>query len=232
MQVVGGGIERALAWFCLLVFLAAASACTRQTADARAIEVSTPSTSSTSETVVSTTGDGDAGFSWAAQVPDWPPGYVDPGNGPYPVEGVEHVKYRIACLEYLGFAVTPTVDRLSYMFDYRGLTPEDAVAVDQECYQRAIDIGLVREYRDIPTDLSLKYETEMQTQRCLEEHGFRVVDPPTLDSYIDSGGTNWSAFDAYGGRLDVFSTEGMTLDEREWLDAEIACPPGEEIPGG
>jgi len=168
----------------------------------------------------------DDSYGWAEKVPDWPPGYVDPGGGPYAVDGLEHAKYRIACLEYMGFDVTPTVDGLGFVFNASGLSRDAAFALDHECYQRAIDIGLIRDYADTPEGLTQKYEAEMQTQRCLEEHGFRTVDPPTLDAYIDSGGTNWSAFDAYGGRIDAFSTGGLTADQREWVEAESICPPG------
>ncbi len=168
---------------------------------------------------------GEEDYGWAEQVPDWPPGYVDPGDGPYPLEGIEHAKYRIACLEYQGMAVTPSVDGTSLMFQAGGLTMGQAFALDHECYQRAIDIGLVLDYGSTPEGLALKYEAEMQTQRCLLKNGFETVDPPSLDSYIDSGGTNWTAFDAYGGKVDVFRTSGTYSEQ---VQAQIACPPGED----
>lgn len=73
-------------------------------------------------------------------------------------------------------------------------------------------------------DLELWYRAFLWTRGCMIDEGYPVSDPPTLDSYIDSGGSNWhpynAVFNASGGDI----RPGVPFSDESFRELESMCP--------
>lgn len=80
----------------------------------------------------------------------------------------------------------------------------------ESCNEQAIGAGVV-EPLDMSDPQTLKrvYRDLVDLNECLADHGIQVPKPPTLESYVDSGGS-WNPF--------------SSLNRGNWKAGDEACP--------
>ncbi|QWT23144.1 hypothetical protein KPL76_10345 [Subtercola sp. PAMC28395] len=73
---------------------------------------------------------------------------------------------------------------------------------------------------------NLLYEAELAERTCLQNHGYTVGEPPTLQTFLDEYDTHpWSA--VAGSDL---ATLSQNMPESEWAAINRQCP--QPVPGG
>lgn len=117
----------------------------------------------------------------------------------------EHLQFLSDCLEEKGFHAEVNSRDQSIAFG----SPQQGEAASQamtECMEAATARGLVDGPPEITEkNLRIWYAAYQITQRCLIDHGYPVVNPPSVQSYVESRGENWHPYDAvpeafvYGG---------------------------------
>ncbi len=147
---------------------------------------------------------------------------VAPAEPPPPLVGKDWTRDQIIsflkwCVEEEGFAVSVSE---TGALEWRG--PEEQREAAYAAFDRCeAQLPLsVRTY-DPPTEEDLKawYATFLQVAVCLEEEGYEVPPPPpSLDSFIDSGGGNWHPYDA------IVADPNLPLEE--WVRLNAVCPQG------
>jgi hypothetical protein len=109
----------------------------------------------------------------------------------------EHFDYLVSCMESAGFAVTLDVSSGSISGDPGADQMDrfrDTLAI---CDEAAFESGLVaRHAEQTPDELRLWYRAFLLAHECLTEHGYPASDPPSIDVYVESGGTAWHPYDA------------------------------------
>ena len=63
-------------------------------------------------------------------------------------------------------------------------------------------------------DLEARYELLLKVAECVSRAGFEVPNPPTVESFVDSGGTNWDPFDLLQPPFDISLEDYQALDAR------------------
>ncbi len=125
----------------------------------------------------------------------------------------DHLLFLAECLQDHGFIAEIDLRDRSIAVG----PPEQSEAASramEDCMQAAIDQGVVVGPPEISDEnLRVWYAAYQITQSCLIEHGYPVVDPPSLDSYVEARGTNWHPYDAVPeasmyGEPDLSDTDG------------------------
>lgn len=145
---------------------------------------------------------------------------------------VEHLDYLRICLAEAGFTEIDIDIKEGVM---TGRTPPGQEAVFNEtlaeCMQRGIDQGLVLAPQPPSEDqLARIFQafTEI-TQPCLLANGYPTSPPPSLESYIESDGSNWHPYDAIP-YANLYVAPGVAVDSRlndqvaAWHDLRETCP--------
>lgn len=109
----------------------------------------------------------------------------------------EHIGYLVSCMESAGFAVTFDVSSGSITGDPGADLMErfrDTLAI---CEEAAFESGLVaRNTEQTPDELRLWYRALLLAHECLNEYGYPTSNPPSIDVYVESGGTAWHPYEA------------------------------------
>lgn len=113
--------------------------------------------------------------------------------GSYRSFAIERIEFYAACLSEGGLAVE--IDPVDLGVTYR--IPdgqEDAYnRIKTDCRAATRErFGMTDHPR--PADLERWYRAYAWTWRCLIEYGYILNDPPTMDSFVESGGSNWQPF--------------------------------------
>ncbi|GAA0994425.1 hypothetical protein GCM10009563_11440 [Subtercola frigoramans] len=73
---------------------------------------------------------------------------------------------------------------------------------------------------------NLLYEAELAERTCLQNHGYTVAEPPTLQTFLSEYDTHpWSAV-----ATSDLATLSQTMSESDWAAINRECP--QPIPGG
>lgn len=119
---------------------------------------------------------------------------IDPDQRTWSSE--DHLLFLAECLEDKGFVAEVNLRDRSVAAG----PPEQSEAASQaiaDCMQEATDQGVVAGPPEISEEnLRVWYAAYQITQRCLIEHGYPVVEPPSVDSYVEEQGRNWHPYDA------------------------------------
>lgn len=90
----------------------------------------------------------------------------------------------------------------------------------EEVFNAAVDSCTLRYFppqgSDRPSgeDLEARYENLLQVGECVSGAGYEVPTPPTVESFVDSGGTNWDPFDLLQPPFDISLADYQALDAR------------------
>jgi hypothetical protein len=90
----------------------------------------------------------------------------------------------------------------------------------EEVFNAAVDDCTLRYFppqgSDLPSgeDLEARYEHLLQAGECVSGAGYEVPTPPTVESFVDSGGTNWDPFDLLQPPFDISLEDYQALDAR------------------
>jgi hypothetical protein len=114
-------------------------------------------------------------------------------EGSYRSFAIERVEFYASCLTDQGMAVE---------IDYVDLGVTYRIPSGQEDAYNRIKTGCRAATRErfgmtdhpAPLDLERWYQAYVWTWNCLDQHGYTLNDPPTIDSFVDSGGANWQPF--------------------------------------
>lgn len=146
---------------------------------------------------------------------------VTPAEPPPPLVGDDWTSERIIsflkrCIEEEGFAVS--VNEMGAL-EWRGSEEqrEAAYAAFDRC-EAQLPLS-VRTYEP-PTEEDFKswYATYLEVAACLEKEGYEIPPPPSLDSFVESGGANWHPYD-------TIATD-PNLPWEEWVRLNEVCPQG------
>jgi len=138
------------------------------------------------------------------------------GEGSYRSFGVERIEWYARCLEERGMAVE--IDYVTLGVTYRiPEGQEDAYSrIKAECRQLQRErFGMVD--NPSPDLLEAWYRAYVWTWSCLRDHGYELSYPPTIDSFVESGGSNWQPY------FELVSSGAAPLgDARAELESD--CP--------
>lgn len=207
----------------LVTILAVLAAGCSQTSVSQTVDTQAPSPTAESQT---TTTLPRVAESTTSEVTDWPASYTGPRNGPFFPGGPEHIEFTIACLIDSGFSVSPRADGRGYSGP-NGPDPRFQEALTR-CEQLSFELGLVARIPVNDAFLQAKYRAFMWTHECLTAIGAPTTPPPSLDSFLDSKGTNWSPYDGLpsGGEV-ALAEEGMAPPSASvaiQLEQQAQCP--------
>lgn len=73
-------------------------------------------------------------------------------------------------------------------------------------------------------DLERWYRAFLWTHQCMIEHGYLVEDPPSVDIFIDSGGSAWHPYNAVIKAAPGEIKPGVPFSEEAFRELEAACP--------
>lgn len=158
---------------------------------------------------------------WSELVPDWPDGYTRPEGGPYPFGGLEHYRYRVACLRHLGFEVLEASNGVDYFLNSGGMSFESVFEAETACEARPVAMGVVAPQVLGDAD---RYAQLLEVYECLGLSGFPVPELVTIDAYLD--GEPWDPYQLVGGFTSVPSGADAPSGLSEAVDASNACPIG------
>ena len=85
------------------------------------------------------------------------------------------------------------------------VSPDRRAAFDQtyqECHEQLVKAGLARPtQRATPEQLKENYQYLLESASCLRENGVQPPDPPSLETFIESGGFAWVPHSAIGEQI-------------------------------
>lgn len=90
----------------------------------------------------------------------------------------------------------------------------------EEVFNAAVDNCTLRYFppqgSDRPSgeDLEARYGHLLQVAECISRAGYEVPTPPTVESFVDCGGTNWDPFDLLQPPFDISLEDYQALDAR------------------
>lgn len=144
------------------------------------------------------------------------PNVVPPtqGEGSYGAFQVERIEWYAQCLEESGIAV----EIVDFGVTYR--IPEGQELVYAEIKEDCR--SLTRERFGMPDHpspeiLETWYKAYLWTWQCLIDHGYELGYPPTVDSFVESGGSNWQPY------FELVSSGAAPLGDARF-ELESACP--------
>lgn len=75
-------------------------------------------------------------------------------------------------------------------------------------------------------ELESWYRAFQWTHGCMKEQGYPVEEPPTLESYVDSGGTNWHPYNGVVRSIQATGEikPGVPFSEEAFRTLENTCP--------
>ncbi len=83
--------------------------------------------------------------------------------------------------------------------------PDRRVAFDQtyqECHEQLVEAGIARPtQRTTPEQLEENYRYLLESASCLRENGVQPPDPPSLETFVESGGFAWVPHSAIGDQI-------------------------------
>ncbi|GBD83626.1 hypothetical protein BMS3Abin02_00005 [bacterium BMS3Abin02] len=142
-------------------------------------------------------------------------------GGAVPYGSEEHVLYIVSCIESAGFDVTVGPDGHS-MEAAPGVQVDRFRQVQAACEQAAIDSGLVAPPQSPSEEqLALQYQALLITYRCLVEYGYPAPEPPSEQTYVDSGGSAWHPYTLLEG--DVSAVEQICPQDLVTLYEQMAA---------
>lgn len=207
----------------LLTVLAVLAAGCSQPSASQTVDTQAPSPTAESQT---TTTLPRVDESTTSEATDWPASYTGPRNGPFFPGGPEQIEFTIACLIDSGFSVSLRADGRGYSGP-NGPDPRFQEA-HTRCEQLSFELGLVARIPVSDAFLQAKYRAFMWTHECLTAIGAPTTPPPSLDSFLDSKGTNWSPYEGLpsGGEV-ALAEEGMVPPSDSvaiQLEQQTQCP--------
>lgn len=136
----------------------------------------------------------------------------------------DHMRWLTNCIEAKGFQV-----EMSFVDGSISVGPPSQAAAAEtaigECMDQAVEEGGVSEWRP-PTgdELRRHYSAYHITQKCLIDNGYPVVTPPSEESYVESGGSNWHPWDGVPEAW-VHAEPGEASTEAEFgAEVRRTCP--------
>ncbi len=118
----------------------------------------------------------------------------------------------VACMEEQGFSGTVTSDG--------GVRIDPAPPGQEQRRDQVVDECANRVREELPpepeptteAEWRRRYDEQVETARCLARYGL-VSDIPSFESWMESRGANWTAYDAVG-----------QVSKEEWFGLNQACP--------
>ncbi|GIU91808.1 MAG: hypothetical protein KatS3mg011_0714 [Acidimicrobiia bacterium] len=125
-------------------------------------------------------------------------------------------RFLKACVEAEGFTVSLSD---TGALEWRGPAEqrEAASAAFARCREQ-LPVS-VRTYHP-PTEEEIRgwYDVFLEVAACLEREGYEVPPPPSIDSFVESQGSNWHPYDLV--------VADPTLPWGEWVRLNEVCPQG------
>lgn len=137
-------------------------------------------------------------------------------EGSYRAFAIERVEFYASCLTDEGMAVE--IDYVDLGVTYRIPEGQENTynRIKAECRVATRERFGMTDHPQ-PADLERWYQAYVWTWRCLSEFGYTLNDPPTIDSFVDSGGANWQPYAE-------LVLGGGAPDGEERRALEEACP--------
>lgn len=125
----------------------------------------------------------------------------------------DEIRVRIKlCLEEEGFVAELQADGLRIPSGDQGELVLDAY---DRCVESLIDQGLVPAPAELTEEQQRdRYDALVVVAACLETLGYTISAPPSVDSFVDSGGEVWHPY------LDL----PIALGPAQWAEANEQCP--------
>lgn len=144
-----------------------------------------------------------------------PDGAEPPADRTYDGTPVEWVNEFADCMRKSGFAVT--VDESVPTFLPADDLPDDQIGAWDEAFDKCReDLGPPPVEPLDPEQLPKLYEATLAAKVCLEDLGFAISEPPSLQAWIES-------YDSPSGPW-LPHRDLPQLPEEEWLRVNSACP--------
>jgi hypothetical protein len=129
------------------------------------------------------------------------------------VNWYEVTRLQIQCLRDQGFAVEaiPPGDGI----DFSNVAPEQSEEAERTLWACLAGLNLPEPTEPTDEQLAEHYNYLIQVKECVESEGYETTEPPSVDTYIATGGL-WSPYDLV--------VHDDTIGMQEWNALNEACP--------
>lgn len=141
-------------------------------------------------------------------------GYGDFSDTEYfDVNWYEVTRLQIQCMRDQGFEVEaiPPGDGI----DFSNVSPIQHRVAQKTSWACLTGLNLPEPTEPTDEQLAEHYDYLVEVKECLEAEGYETSDPPSLDTYIETGG-RWSPYSLVA--------QDDTIGIEEWNALNVACP--------
>lgn len=141
-------------------------------------------------------------------------GYGDFSNTEYvDVDWYEVTRLQIQCMRDQGFEVEPIPPGDG--IDFSNVPPTQHQEAQKTSWACLTGLNLPEPTEPADDQLAEHYDYLLEAKECLEAEGYETGDPPSLDTYIETGG-QWSPYNLVA--------QDDTIGIEEWNALNVACP--------